>query len=338
LTPIVGKGGMGMTDQILLARNLRLVRLVRAVRMMELFADLWKLSVGLVRSSRTVASACVLMTLVGYIFGCVGIEWIGKSPSLREDPVTGPIVAMYFGSIGRVLLTLIQFVNADSIGAIYTPLINKDPLLIIFFGGLIVGVTVLLMNLVTACVVESAVKTSTEDAEMARARVTKQIMTMAPKVETAFNALDMTKDGLLEKQELIHLASHMEHLHLPPELARLLQPDKMLDLFDVLDIDQDGKVTAPEFIEGICTLAFSHVPTETMQMLHLLRVQDRKLMALCADVRALSSPLQDARAGSAKDAGRCHDGCLDGARPFWSPGAPIGRHKLPDAPVPTPAL
>ncbi|CAK0791750.1 unnamed protein product [Prorocentrum cordatum] len=35
LTPTMGKGGAGVTDQILLARNLRLVRLVRAVRMME---------------------------------------------------------------------------------------------------------------------------------------------------------------------------------------------------------------------------------------------------------------------------------------------------------------
>ncbi|CAK0881577.1 unnamed protein product [Prorocentrum cordatum] len=190
-----GSGAIEVLEQAPLIRNLRLVRLVRAVRMVELFQDLWKLCVGLMKSARTVTSAAVLVTMVAYVFGCAALELIAKSQRLQANPVTKEILDNHFSSLGHVMVTMIQFVNADSIGAIYFPLILENPIVGIFFCMLIGVVSILLMNLVTAAVVESAIKTGKEDLCMQRHRIIKQVEHMIPLVERAFREMDVTQDG-----------------------------------------------------------------------------------------------------------------------------------------------
>jgi len=272
-------GAIEILQQAPLVRNLRLVRLVRAVRMIELFQDLWKLCVGLMKSARTVTSAAVLVTMVAYIFACAALELVAKSERLQANPVTREIVDKHFSSLGHVMVTMIQFVNADSIGAIYNPLILEHPVVGIFFFMLIGVVTILLMNLVTAAVVESAIKTGREDLDMQRYRIIKQVEQMIPQVDRAFQEMDVTQDGELDRDELERLKeiSAVKGIHLPPSLHPLLQGETLRDLFDYLDQDKDGKVAAVEFIEGACKLALSNVPFETMQILSLLRQQRSQL-------------------------------------------------------------
>jgi len=263
---------------------------VRAVRMVELFQDLWKLCVGLMKSARTVTSAAVLVTMVAYVFGCAALELIAKSQRLQANPVTKEILDNHFSSLGHVMVTMIQFVNADSIGAIYFPLILENPIVGIFFCMLIGVVSILLMNLVTAAVVESAIKTGKEDLCMQRHRIIKQVEHMIPLVERAFREMDVTQDDKLDREELERLkeVSASKGIHLPPSLHPLLQGDTLKDLFDYLDQDNDGKVASVEFIEGACKLALSNVPIETMQILSLLRQQRAQLV----DVHELVSELR----------------------------------------------
>merc|ERR1719203_2606754 len=94
-----------------------------------------------------------------YMFACLGMELITKDPGLHD----GADFDDNFGSIGCIMLTLTQFVTQDSIASIYTPLIKKKPLLLIYFIPLLIIISVALMNLVTAALVESALAHAISD-------------------------------------------------------------------------------------------------------------------------------------------------------------------------------
>jgi hypothetical protein len=264
-----------VVQQVLIVRILRLVRLVRALRLIEHFKELWKLTNGLIKSSRTVLSALSLVLVTIYGFACLGIETIYKAKDLQENPVTGPIVREHFSSLGRTMLTLVAFTNADSIAEIYVPIIEAQPLLAIYFCGLWLVVTVSLMNLVTAVIVENAISNAGEDAEMTLNERRKQLKRLIPSIKDVFQALDADGTGMLTLEEL-----NFSKVKMPQELRDIIQPDKLHDLFEFLDMDESGEIDSKEFVDGVCHLALSSVPVETTQILQLLRSQKDEISIL----------------------------------------------------------
>merc|ERR1712032_90155 len=207
-----------------------------------------------------------MVFVVVYAFACLGVEIIFKSEKLQSDPSTSHIVNEHFYSLASTLLTLLAFANADSIAGIYVPLIKVMPGLSFYFGLLWLVVTVSLMNLVTAVIVENAIANAKEDSEMNRNALRKQLKELIPSVKEAFRKLDVDGKGDLTFQEL-----EDAHIDLPPNLRNVIQKDKLLDLFEFMDMDASGEISETEFVDGVCALALSSVPIETTQTLQLLR-------------------------------------------------------------------
>ena len=65
-----------------------------------------------------------------------------KKEKFDDDPETKYIVERHFPELFITMLSLVQFVTLDSIGAIYLPLIRKDPILLIFFMLFILVVSI----------------------------------------------------------------------------------------------------------------------------------------------------------------------------------------------------
>lgn len=105
----------------LILRGLRLLRLVRALRMISYFKVMWRLVYSLLTAGATMLSTTALLTLALFISGCVAVEVITKDEALKSHPVTGPIVEKYFANLFTSILTLLQFVTLDSIAAVYFP-------------------------------------------------------------------------------------------------------------------------------------------------------------------------------------------------------------------------
>eukprot|EP00439_Symbiodinium_sp_Y106_P076222 s1342_g15.t1 len=66
-------------EQLMLLRLLRLIRLVRTFRMVRQVRPLWRLVHGLLTSLDTVLSTFLLLALVLYVFGVLGLEIIARS-------------------------------------------------------------------------------------------------------------------------------------------------------------------------------------------------------------------------------------------------------------------
>ena len=155
-------------ERVLIVRGLRLLRLARVLRTLRRLQVVWRLVSGLLSAWDTMASTMGLILLWLYIFGCVATEIITNDPQLRGNANTAAIIETNFGSVPRATLTLLQFVTMDAIAEVYFPLVVEKPILIIYFLPLLMFLSIGLMNLVTAVLVDHALRQSSLEAEAER--------------------------------------------------------------------------------------------------------------------------------------------------------------------------
>lgn len=274
----------GVLKQILVLRMFRILRLARAFRLVKKFRSLWNLCQGLMNCVGTMISAFFLMAGTTFLFGCFGAELI--TIPFRNDDQIGQVIEERFSTMPMILLTLLQFITMDSISTFYWPLILKQPVLIVYFVALLMGVSIALMNLVTAMLVEEAISNQRMDDEMAAFYTRQKLKSLQPHFRSLFRGFDITGDGVIRVGEILQT---MERgMVIPKELQEVVNHARVIDLFDALDKDQSGFITEDEFVEGLGYMAMSDVPLETMQILHLLRNCTRELSKLKKEIRGTS--------------------------------------------------
>eukprot|EP00928_Gymnodinium_smaydae_P028660 TRINITY_DN21805_c0_g2_i1.p1 TRINITY_DN21805_c0_g2~~TRINITY_DN21805_c0_g2_i1.p1 ORF type:complete len:549 (+),score=76.83 TRINITY_DN21805_c0_g2_i1:73-1719(+) len=265
-------------EQVMLIRMFRLMRLIRAFRMMKLFRSMWSLVYGLIDSFGTMLSTLSLLSVVLFMYSCVGIELITKDPDLSTHEDTAAIVAFNFGDMSRTMLTMMQFVSCDSIAGIYMPLVIRKPVLGLYFISALVVISIALMNLVTATLVEGALSTAARE-KLAEDIATKEkLRRLLPTIVAIFKNLDKDGSGELTLEEMEDV--HLEHL--PKEFKDKVSVDSMKDMFEVLDTDGTGRLSEEEFVEGLVNIALLEVSLPTIQLLkqarvtynHVLQVED----------------------------------------------------------------
>ncbi|CAE7031110.1 Scn11a, partial [Symbiodinium sp. KB8] len=97
------------------------------------------------------------------VFAVLGLETIASNQEMREDDNIQRLLDERFSSLGVTMMTLTQFVTLDSLSSLYLPLIKKNAWLMFYFLGLIIIVSIALMNLVTAVLVEGALEHARQD-------------------------------------------------------------------------------------------------------------------------------------------------------------------------------
>jgi len=205
---------------IFVLRVFRLLRLLRALRLIYYFEVLWKMVRDLLSSVPAVLSAIALITLTLYIAACFGVELIAKDTFLRSLPETADIIDEYFSSIDTVMVTFVQFVTVDSVSSIYWPLVKNRRYLFFYFGLVIVVVSIVLMNLVTANLVETAIARSKRDEEMEKQKekLNKLESQFGEKKEVEYN-LEYVKEKSGKKQVEVNLGNEKNVQHSIPVMT-----------------------------------------------------------------------------------------------------------------------
>mmetsp|Transcript_9186 Transcript_9186/g.21826 ORF Transcript_9186/g.21826 Transcript_9186/m.21826 type:complete len:564 (-) Transcript_9186:26-1717(-) len=255
-------------EQLMLLRLLRLFRLVRTFRMVKQVRPLWRLVHGLMTSLDTVLSTFLLLALVLYVFGVLGVELIATSDSFKSDPVTNAILESNFSSLGYTMITLAQFVTLDSVAAVYFPLVRVQPWLMLYFAFLIAIVSISVMNLVTAALVEGTLENARmlrQEEERMRSANTQQ---MLPEILELFDRADEDGSGELAIDEMRRFE---EAGHVPEQILDRASVSSMTELFNVLDVDKSGVVTREEFAEGLLDILLRDVSVSALQQMKILR-------------------------------------------------------------------
>lgn len=212
----------------------------------------------------------ILLFCVMYSFACLGLEIITHNEAKKSNQEFKAIVDLYFANLPRIMLTLLQFIAMDSVASVYGPLVIEDGWLIIYFFGLILTVAVVLMNIVTAVIVNTALEVNNTDREAKRLQKVELRKVISEELGSMFRlfAADDGEDELdLEDAQAITLKELLES---PAEaqslLCQLTAADHVEDIFEEIDLDGNGELTLPEFCQGIQTIVCSEVPREVRKI------------------------------------------------------------------------
>eukprot|EP00930_Biecheleria_cincta_P060012 TRINITY_DN45711_c0_g1_i1.p1 TRINITY_DN45711_c0_g1~~TRINITY_DN45711_c0_g1_i1.p1 ORF type:complete len:589 (+),score=70.99 TRINITY_DN45711_c0_g1_i1:57-1823(+) len=264
--------GSFLWRQTALIRVSRLLRIIRMLRVLEYFRTAWKLVYGVLMSMDTVLSAFLLIVMAIYMMACIGLELIAKDASLLEGNTAG-IVQNQFNSLSQTMLTLSEFVTLDNMAEVYIPLILAKPVLSIYFVVIILGISIALMNLVTAVLVEGALSFSNQDQELAKKLWKAEIMSYYPLIAKAFSDLDKDNSGNITIEEIEDFDLEL----LPQRLFDSASITSLRDVFDLLDSEGDGVISQEEFVEGLLNILLFDVDPSTFQILNILRTVRTKL-------------------------------------------------------------
>lgn len=299
----VGNSADGV-EKLLLVRGVRLLRLVRALRMFKHFKVMWRLVHGLISAGQTIISTTVLILVSLFVFSCMAVELIAKDDKLNEITETKKIIDEHFSGIGPSMVTLMQFVTVDSVAAIYFPIIINQPYLCLFFLLIIVVISIGLMNLVTAVVLENAMESAVQEAEEERSSLKCKVKEAIPELLKIFVKIDKDESGIISRDEM---ASVHENV-LPRRLMDSACVGSILDFFDFLDVDEKGELTQEEFVEGLLNLCLLEMPIHAIQTLKLLHLT----VNICRKIDQNLEVLRARTLGSIPDKGTNGDVCSPG--------------------------
>ncbi|CAE7775237.1 CAC, partial [Symbiodinium sp. CCMP2456] len=197
--------------QVMLVRLLRLARLARALRLMVQFQTLWQLVQGLFHSIGTIMWTFLLVTLLMYIYAVTGMELIRVEPDLALDHPYNVAAGGSFRDLMDAILTLLQVFSMDSIGSIYRPLIKQNTICFIYFFLALLILSIALMNLVTAVMVNSSLDQASEDKEAKKAWEAAKRAKQMEKLKEMFLELDEDGSGELSLDELLGAPEAVQH-------------------------------------------------------------------------------------------------------------------------------
>jgi len=240
---------------IMVLRTARLFRLARTVRLLIQFKELWMLVRGLMDSASTMCYTLLMMFIIIYIFSSVGLELITKhrfTDGLHPeyDAEFAEHVDLLFGTLPKTMLSLVQFSTLDSVHAIYLPIVRKDPILMTFFLGVILVVSVVLMNLITAVVVNSAMEQAMQDKELMRINEEKHRKKLVKDLRVIFERLDEDGSGEVSEDEIANISDEDRI-----KLEQVLGIADPIEIFRTLDVDKSGSIGIDEFCDGIWQVA-----------------------------------------------------------------------------------
>eukprot|EP00927_Polykrikos_kofoidii_P075087 TRINITY_DN7113_c0_g2_i1.p1 TRINITY_DN7113_c0_g2~~TRINITY_DN7113_c0_g2_i1.p1 ORF type:complete len:629 (-),score=98.49 TRINITY_DN7113_c0_g2_i1:6-1892(-) len=283
-------------------RIVRIFRLTRAVRLFAHCRTLWLLASGLKCCLSTVLWTFVFIAVASYMFAIIGIETLplrDKHGLVLEPPILDAlgdelgtltnyqrIAVERFGSFPHSMLSLLQVLTHDSIAAFYIPMIMSVPTSrgvfnLVYFVSFILLVSIFIMNLVTAVMVESALQQAASDRATQRAREIVRKRALLPKLREMFWKLDEDGSGEVSMQEI-----HDAPQWLCDELKNMVHSEDLEEIFHLLDDDDSGNVQIDEFLQGIFKASQGG---DVMQ-----RLQIARLIKQCGYIKAAIKQMESA--------------------------------------------
>eukprot|EP00928_Gymnodinium_smaydae_P011167 TRINITY_DN14152_c1_g4_i1.p1 TRINITY_DN14152_c1_g4~~TRINITY_DN14152_c1_g4_i1.p1 ORF type:complete len:599 (+),score=106.71 TRINITY_DN14152_c1_g4_i1:102-1898(+) len=236
---------------VTMLRAMRLFRLANIIRRFHAFREVYLLLRGLSDSMRVLVWTLLVLAGITYIFAVFGVVLIAsvlkdayeKSPT---DELSDML--LFFGGTHRVMFTLIQMMTLDSWTAFSRPLEVYVPMAWIYLYLYFAVATVVLLNLVTAILVEAALSYSKQDADFLLKEKEMARQANMDQFQSLFGMLDKDQNGMLVKSEF-DTAFENPDVGMKLKLLDFGQED-LLELFYLLD-SGDGALSMDEFFGGL---------------------------------------------------------------------------------------
>lgn len=230
-----------------LLRLARLVRVVRAVRVFISVPEFYLLITGLYSSIKAILFGSIMLVSVILFWAVLAVELFNPITSTITFPTSCERCSRGFSNVASAGLTFFQqIVAGDSWGTISVPLIEKEPWTGPILFMVIISISLGVMNLILAVIVERATEARDNDHEQRiKKKEAERSKSMVDLAVLCAN-MDKNNNGLVSLEEMINGYEGME------SFRKLLQqmditPEEMRTIFNVLDSDNSGEVSYLEF-------------------------------------------------------------------------------------------
>lgn len=258
-----------------LLRILRLVRVVRVFRVMRFFRELRLMVAGIMSCGKALTWAILLLVIIIYIYAVFLMQINSYLLEERPDDVTKDgFWNGRFGSMERTMYTLFKCMcGGINWGEVADPYWDINLAMGLSFALYIAFTVFCVLNILTACFVESATRIGGQDEDriiMDRietqqkwiSRVKEIFMTGGKNNDASVNWEEFTKAILSKRNRML-----LRELELDVDFAN---PRAIFSLFDV---DGNGYIDLEEFAKGIHLL---HGPARSLDVMRIK--QDMKVV------------------------------------------------------------
>jgi len=250
LSTLLFEQDMGLN--LALLRFLRVARILRALRIFVAFHELHLLLRSLFAAMKTLVWGTVMMFATLTISSILIVEIVHPINSQIKSDCDS--CSSSYRSVMKSNLTLFQtIILADNWGEISLPIIHKDPRTAILLIPIAITLTLGLMNLILAVIVERASEARERDFEARMKMKQMEVKGHKKELERIFQDMDIGGDGQLGLDELINAYDNSAHLQNAMKLLDV-EREELPSLFKFLDVDHSGAISYSEFAEQICSV------------------------------------------------------------------------------------
>mmetsp|Transcript_118099 Transcript_118099/g.252366 ORF Transcript_118099/g.252366 Transcript_118099/m.252366 type:complete len:583 (-) Transcript_118099:107-1855(-) len=226
-------------------RTLRLVRLVRMIRTLPWFRILWTLIRGLLDSFWTLIWTWVMVGTVLFILSVFSVYMIGRADVFRGDQV----VLEFFGSVPECLFTLFQFITLDSWYAPGRLVMDKSGSAGIMLIVSILVVTTVLLNLVTAVIVNNAMARAAQDQEFHLVLQVEETKKQIQELRNVFAEIDSDGSGTLSREEFFTAVQTNDNVIQKFKVLEI-GPGQVDEIWELIDTGC-GEIHVDQFAESL---------------------------------------------------------------------------------------
>lgn len=248
-----------MTMLLLLLSVARAARVLRIVRLFRYLRELVILAQGIYGAIKALGWAMLLIFMVLYI--CAVITTNSMSELAADDSE----VDDWFGSVGKSLLTLFQLMTLEEWPRVVRGVMERSVWTWVFFVPFMAFTGFILLNLVTAIVVERIIAVAQAEATYEEQREDRQRVKTLRLIKKLWSEINTTGS------QGVGLHSCRAALKRPEVLKQFVQlglsKQDAEDLFDCLNVDGTEEFTMAEFCDGLVRM---QGPAKAK---HLLQVQ-----------------------------------------------------------------
>jgi voltage-gated sodium channel len=175
---------------------LRLLRIVRAFRLVSAFKDLRTIVAGMVHSILPLAGVGLLMVLLTYVYAVVGTILFG---SVAPDD---------WEQVGSAALSVFRILTLENWDELYFSVAEVGPLATLYFVSFIIVATLVVLNLVIAVFVSSVERARETELAEESSQLTREVGERLPELTDRISELRRALDQLEQELRQSH---HEEH-------------------------------------------------------------------------------------------------------------------------------
>jgi len=247
-------------------RVARLLRMTRAVRMMTLFQELNMMITGLAYALKAILWGGVMLAVVIVFWSIVAVILI--------HPINVQLTAQgvwdahgcgrcprAFESVQQSMLTFTQgIVAGDSWGTISVPIIEARPETAIFFLTVLISISLAVMNLILAVIVERATASHETSMRQEAERKDQEFTVASMRLLEVCKELDIDGNGCISFPELVGgFRNHDEFGDIMKAMD--IQELDLEVVFNMLDPDDTGDIRYEDFVRELYMMKYRDMNT-----------------------------------------------------------------------------